>query len=319
VKHSAALILVFLLGLAAGAQDRADVDQLIRQLSDDDWDVREAAGKKLLEAGEDARDALTAAAESEDPDLATRATVLLRELDPMIKARSWPKSRDHVVYSIRQSPSPRYGDFRNYPFLFRLHGDGTLLYRGRPDRGNRPTLLMVALTEEETRAILVELFRNKFTEIDTDAFAKFVQGNDSAFTGEGWHVEIHTDTVNYSRTISQVATKYAAQKTEDAELVYMLLSSVHQYRNEDAKQYDQDADPMGLMEREWPADLWDAVRFVTGNEDVPAREDLDAFLKDNDEIHEEARKVLKNGVPLDKVPDPIKNQPNVPIRRKDDR
>jgi len=75
--------LVIVLGSVAAADEKApDVDQLIRQLGDEDFDVREAATAKLAEVGEAALPALKkAAAESRDVEVKRRAAALVARIE----------------------------------------------------------------------------------------------------------------------------------------------------------------------------------------------------------------------------------------------
>ncbi|MHC4913926.1 MAG: hypothetical protein ACYTGB_00425 [Planctomycetota bacterium] len=66
---------------AAEARLRAKVAKLIRQLGDEDYRLREAAGRELLDVGDDALPALHAACRSPDPEVADRAAVLVEKLE----------------------------------------------------------------------------------------------------------------------------------------------------------------------------------------------------------------------------------------------
>ena len=58
----------------------SDIAKLIDQLTDGDFDAREAAAKRLMEVGITTRPALEEAARSDNPELAGRARALLRKL-----------------------------------------------------------------------------------------------------------------------------------------------------------------------------------------------------------------------------------------------
>ncbi|QOV90762.1 tetratricopeptide repeat protein [Humisphaera borealis] len=65
----------------AGQQSAPDeITRLIDQLSDGDFDAREAAAKRLMEVGITARPALEEATRSDNPELAGRARAILRKL-----------------------------------------------------------------------------------------------------------------------------------------------------------------------------------------------------------------------------------------------
>lgn len=57
-----------------------DIAALVKQLGDDDYDVRERAQKKLVAAGPAARDQVAVAAKSDDPEVAHRARTILQAL-----------------------------------------------------------------------------------------------------------------------------------------------------------------------------------------------------------------------------------------------
>ena len=57
--------------------DKEQIAKLVKQLGDNDFDVREAASRKLLEVGEPAEDALATAAKSDDAEVSRRATEIL--------------------------------------------------------------------------------------------------------------------------------------------------------------------------------------------------------------------------------------------------
>ena len=57
-----------------------EIDRLIRQLGDHDYETREQAGKRLLQVGEPALDALWAAERSEDQEIARRAETLASKI-----------------------------------------------------------------------------------------------------------------------------------------------------------------------------------------------------------------------------------------------
>jgi hypothetical protein len=81
MKH-VALVLLPLFGALALAQDapKPDVAALVKQLGDDDYAVREAATKKLVELGESAVPALEKALKSEDLEVRLRAGRALRAI-----------------------------------------------------------------------------------------------------------------------------------------------------------------------------------------------------------------------------------------------
>jgi C-terminal processing protease CtpA/Prc len=62
------------------AKLKAEIAKLIKQLADEQWNVRDAAQKRLAEIGMAAVPALKEAAQSKDLEVATRARALLRKL-----------------------------------------------------------------------------------------------------------------------------------------------------------------------------------------------------------------------------------------------
>jgi WD40 repeat protein len=67
--------------LAAPGDNAADIEKLIRDLGDDDFDVRQAATEKLAKIGEAALPALKQAAEGKDVEVKRRATDLLARIE----------------------------------------------------------------------------------------------------------------------------------------------------------------------------------------------------------------------------------------------
>ncbi|MHC4933521.1 MAG: HEAT repeat domain-containing protein, partial [Planctomycetota bacterium] len=74
------LLLPLALVGAVLAQDSASPEDLVRQLGDDDYAVREGATKKLVEMGEKAVPALEKALQSEDLEVRLRAGRALRAI-----------------------------------------------------------------------------------------------------------------------------------------------------------------------------------------------------------------------------------------------
>ena len=56
-----------------GKRDPAEISRLVRDLADPSWKIRDHAGRRLVEFGSDAEDALLEAAESDDPTVAAAA------------------------------------------------------------------------------------------------------------------------------------------------------------------------------------------------------------------------------------------------------
>jgi protocatechuate 3,4-dioxygenase beta subunit len=80
----AAMLVLLTAGLgerAWSAEPAADVEALVRQLRDDDYDTRQAAAGKLAAIGEAARAALETAAASQDPEWRKAALKVLGKLD----------------------------------------------------------------------------------------------------------------------------------------------------------------------------------------------------------------------------------------------
>jgi Flp pilus assembly protein TadD len=98
-------------GVLAGEQAESlerRIDRLIEELGHDKYTVRERAQQELAELGYDAYEALLAAAEHDDLEIATRAEYLLR-----IIAAQWsienepPLVRHHLAYYRSSSPERR--------------------------------------------------------------------------------------------------------------------------------------------------------------------------------------------------------------------
>src|SRR4029450_2634349 len=111
------LVAVCIVLLAAGpvaAQQGDDarsreVARLIDQLGSEDFAIRERAGKRLLEIGEDAFDAVNEAARSaKDAEVRFRAVELLGSLKrrKFAAARRWDDHRD-IVWAVAFSPDSK--------------------------------------------------------------------------------------------------------------------------------------------------------------------------------------------------------------------
>jgi hypothetical protein len=59
-----------------------EIDQLVKQLGDDEWSKREAAQKKLTAFGRAAKDALEKSAHSKDMEVVWRSEAILEKIDP---------------------------------------------------------------------------------------------------------------------------------------------------------------------------------------------------------------------------------------------
>ena len=105
-----ALFVFLLVTRALEAQQEPDVAptdaavaKLIQQLSDDDFQTRERAVEKLVALGEPVRAAVQRAAQSDDPETATRAKLVLRKL----ATKKIDEADVHVVglYESRDRPA----------------------------------------------------------------------------------------------------------------------------------------------------------------------------------------------------------------------
>jgi len=96
-------------------QDPARIDELVKKLGAADFAEREKAAEELRKAGKDAEGALRKAAESEDPEVRTRARGLLEELEG-------PKPKR----APRPGPPPGFQGFRGSSVQVQtVNGDST--------------------------------------------------------------------------------------------------------------------------------------------------------------------------------------------------
>ena len=77
------------------------INRLIRQLGDDDYFVRQQAQDELAKLGVDAFDALSAATEDEDPEIAALAEVLPAD-SSRVDGQERPAVREEVPEHLRQ-------------------------------------------------------------------------------------------------------------------------------------------------------------------------------------------------------------------------
>jgi hypothetical protein len=73
--------------LMAALAQGAGVEGWMRDLHADDAETRDTAVRKLIEAGEPARAAVTPLLKSDDPELAARARAILEGIDAQAKLR----------------------------------------------------------------------------------------------------------------------------------------------------------------------------------------------------------------------------------------
>jgi hypothetical protein len=71
-------------------KDEAKIEELIKQLGDEDWKIREEATKELIEIGKPAVFPLIDALDAEDPEIRSRAENILSQLEPEF-------SKDEVI------------------------------------------------------------------------------------------------------------------------------------------------------------------------------------------------------------------------------
>ncbi len=90
------LVVAALLGLA---QDAAKIEDLVRQLGSEEYAVREKASEELRKIGKPAEEALRKAAESEDPEVRTRAKSILDDL-------AKPEKKAQGTETPRRAPRP---------------------------------------------------------------------------------------------------------------------------------------------------------------------------------------------------------------------
>ena len=81
-----ALVLFAVLAFPAVA---GEVDELVRALGADEWSAREEASRRLFEMGPSARSALQRAVESEDAEIARRASGLAARIDGEVERAQW--------------------------------------------------------------------------------------------------------------------------------------------------------------------------------------------------------------------------------------
>ena len=107
--HRPFLLLCLVLSLGAAAptsQPASNVDQLITRLGDRDPSVREKATRELTSLGAAARPSLMDAAKSEDPEVAARASAILRSM-PWFTAADPPRVRDILRKHASLRPDDR--------------------------------------------------------------------------------------------------------------------------------------------------------------------------------------------------------------------
>ena len=102
-----------------------------RQESEYDWKSncrRSLARSWRGSAGEPGREALTAALDSDDPEVAIKARELIDILDFEKFLYSWDHSGDTLIMWLREGSTGDNKSKKN-PYWFMLYGDGTIVYR----------------------------------------------------------------------------------------------------------------------------------------------------------------------------------------------
>jgi hypothetical protein len=110
IETSTAGLIKFLQSLPPDPARLAKVPQLITELGDDKFDVRERASKQLQALGEIARPALTAALKSKDLETAWRAKYVLGELDSGQAVEKQRAQLAAALLLLGEQPSPAAGE-----------------------------------------------------------------------------------------------------------------------------------------------------------------------------------------------------------------
>jgi len=97
--------------------DNKRVNDLIRQLGDDSYDVREQADLELKKIGVTVLPALEKARNSSDPEIAWRAEELLKEIAKPTLIKVFPKHQ--TIYAAQTTPDRKF-------FVTQPYGDGTV-------------------------------------------------------------------------------------------------------------------------------------------------------------------------------------------------
>jgi hypothetical protein len=105
------LLSLALAALATLAQEPPPIDELIRKLGSEDFAEREKATEELRRIGKPAEEALRKAAESDDPEVRTRAQALLRGAAPAPKGKPF----DPAQGKPEPRRAPRPGPFPGFP------------------------------------------------------------------------------------------------------------------------------------------------------------------------------------------------------------
>jgi len=132
-------ILVALLCLSSFAQDeeqKKKIGELVAQLGADEFAVREKATEELRKIGKPAEEALKKAAESEDPEVRSRAKGLLEDLAQAQKPKTEEKPRRGP-----ERPLPGFGlrGLRGFGTSVQIQGiNGDTTYKLSPADGSAP-------------------------------------------------------------------------------------------------------------------------------------------------------------------------------------
>ena len=132
------VVLLTLLPLVAQAQSEptpTDVDKLIQELGDNDFQTREQALEELVNLGESVRAAVQKATASEDPEIATRAKLVLRRL----ATKDVEDAQVHVVglYESRDGPAIVKVDAVDEPIILVVCAYESVTWEVQPAEGAR--------------------------------------------------------------------------------------------------------------------------------------------------------------------------------------
>jgi len=103
------LVPIFLSGLllapavfaAPSSAGEGEVPALIKQLGDDDPKIREEASQKLHRMGQGALSALSEATKSSDPEVASRAQTVIRQIDEDLHPKPVEQTPDEMINRMR--------------------------------------------------------------------------------------------------------------------------------------------------------------------------------------------------------------------------
>jgi hypothetical protein len=226
-----------------------------------------------------------------------------------------------MVLTFRQYPFPQYHPIQNFPFSLVLYGDGTLLYRDRNNAaGNRLQkqqgfgggvtweLLSVKLSEEEMRLFLVEFFKTGVNEMNGAELDSAAQVPEDMRWMQ-YHFCVQTETLDWSDAFSQYGLKKLGREQAQAfRPVNDALGFINRYKNTDAVPYDRESDPKAILNRTWPSGWLKAVKLVLRDtpEEMPAEEDLQRYLEEHEDVLEEAKSMLREGIPTEEVPEELR-------------